>query len=906
MTNPTGLQALNLTIDQAIALPRGKRRGVASYLTRHGFYEEARGLLTAMVSEDPAGQLYRSWLVYALIGCGEIAKAQALSETLLADFPASRMVMVARAEALFASGDTNAAFDVFKLYMEDPEKSYGYWGRAGAAAQRLGQWTDADQALKRAHEIYAAREEDSEDQIIPIYLWKALAAQAEHEGVEENPFKIELETLRIAEMEKVLEALTKPSNYTDRRKPRVPEITTERKIDPEVAATTAASLAEPEPNLDLDGHLKKLFGYDKFRPGQQRVIESIIEGVSVLAVMPTGAGKSLCYQLPSMLLDGITLVVSPLIALMKDQVDGLPAHVQEQVTLINSTLEGDEIDRRLRDIRNGRYKLVYAAPERLRQRPFLHALRSRGVSLLVVDEAHCVSMWGHDFRPDYLFIGDALSYLGDPTVLGMTATATPQMRIEISNHFRRQMSIISTGTHRQNLFLECNIVRSDEEKMRELIKICQEIDGAGIVYTRSRKKAEDLARLLKRERVSAAFYHAGMDAESRARTHEEFMDGRWRIICATVAFGMGIDKPDVRFVAHYSLPSSVEDYYQEAGRAGRDGLPSRCILLCTSSDKANMTRWLNSERINIELPKRCYQLIRDLTKNSPFAAIHTDDFEREFGSDETKIRSAISLLEKADMIKRHLDIPVTVTLTLTSKGASEGGADFQSFIQNARLKVGQRMSLETTALAGRVSMAPGDVDEKLLDWQSAGYMTYWGSGRMMLIERLPAPKESKRLLEDMLAKYARVQEMRVELTMRYAETSRCRHDVIAAHFGENPITGCASCENCVPREQRSEAISSQAKPIYADLTDSEKKRKIVETVRMIPGRVGFTGLVRVLKGSVQSYIKRDTCQNFGIFANLPKAAIERCVNDLIEEKRIARDDGEYRLLWPAGAVMEKD
>ena len=905
MISLIGLQSLNLTPDRAKDLPRGKRRAVASYLLRYGFYEEARNLLRYIIADNPSGMLYRTWLAQAEVACGNADRAVSLTEDLITEFPESRMVILARAEALLAAGDTDAAFDIFKLYAHDPDQSHGYWTRVGAAAQRAGRWDGAAEALKRAHHLFVNRPRDDDEgpQYILFGLWTALAVQAEHEGASENASRDDLEKLREAEREEILAELARPGPANSARsespRQRAPEPAIESKPDPEVVRALEASALLPEPNPELDSHLHRLFGFKAFRPGQQRVVEDVLAGRSVLAAMPTGAGKSLCYQLPAMLLDGITLVVSPLIALMKDQVDGLPARVQEQATLVNSTLDGDEIDRRLRDIRAGKYKLVYAAPERLRQRPFLHAIRSRGVSLFVVDEAHCVSMWGHDFRPDYLFIGDALRYLGDPTVLAMTATATADMRVEISNYFGRQLNIVSTGTYRPNLFLECHIVRSDEEKMRRLIEICREIGGTGIVYTRSRKKAEELARLLSRERVRATYYHAGMDGEARTRSHEEFMDDRWRVICATVAFGMGIDKPDVRFVAHYSLPSSLEDYYQEAGRAGRDGLPSRCILLCTPSDKANMTRWLRQERMDVDLPKKCYQMIRELTPDSPYAAVPADDFERDLGVEETKVRSAISLLEKAGLVRRHLDVPVTVSVMVTSKGAGEGDSGFQEFLANARFRVGQRMPLETMELARRAAIEPSEIEQKLLEWQAMGWVSLWSSGRVMLLERLPAPRESKRIIGEMLARYARTQDMRVELTFRYAETRRCRHGMIAGHFGEPPPEGCESCDNCSPREHKAEPVSRQAKPIETDLSDAEKKHRIIETVRMVPGKVGFTGLVRILKGSVASYIKHDTCANFGIFANLPKTVIERCVGELIEEGAIYRDDGEYRLIWPS-------
>ncbi|MCE5322649.1 RecQ family ATP-dependent DNA helicase [bacterium] len=652
-------------------------------------------------------------------------------------------------------------------------------------------------------------------------------------------------------------------------------------------------------NAELESQLKRLFGYDKFRKGQQQVIEYIMAGRSVLAVMPTGAGKSLCYQLPAVLLDGLTLVVSPLIALMKDQVDGLPEEVQKQVTLINSTLDSDEIDRRLSQIREGKYKLLYAAPERLRQVPFLHALRSRGVSLMVVDEAHCVSMWGHDFRPDYLFIGNALRYLCEPVVLAMTATATPKMRVEISNNLGCQFKVISTGTYRPNLYLESMIVRSDEDKLRSLIHLCRENEGSGIVYTRSRKKAEQLAMLLRRERIKAAHYHAGMDAADRARTQEEFMDGKWRVICATVAFGMGIDKSDVRFVIHYSLPGALEDYYQEAGRAGRDGLPSRCILLCTPSDKANNTRWMHQGRVDADLPRQCYKIIRELTLDSPFAAIHSDDLERELDEEETKVRVAINMLEDIDLVRRHSDIPMTMTIGLTARGMQYGGDELAEFVKCARLKPGQRVSVESIDLSHRADISPYVLEDRLLDWQAKGYITYWGSGHMMLIERLPAPRDSKARLNDLVSRYENVQRRRIDEIYRYAEDRQCRHDIIANHFGEPPINNCHSCDVCLPSRESYEQISRQACPIESSLSDEQRRSKIIETVNMIPGRVGFTGLVRVLKGSITSHIKRDICPNFGIFANLPKAVVERCVSDMLEDGSIRRDDSEYRLIWPA-------
>ncbi len=355
--------------------------------------------------------------------------------------------------------------------------------------------------------------------------------------------------------------------------------------------------------------LTRLFGHERFAGKQEEVISQVMSGVDTIAVMPTGAGKSLCYQLPAMLLPGVTLVISPLIALMKDQFDSLPGEVYEQTTFINSTLGLDETMQRMEEILAGRYKLVYCAPERLRQQVFLDALRKARISMLVVDEAHCVSMWGHDFRPDYLFIGKCLPTLGRPTLLALTATATPQMREEIGQQLGRTLKPVVASVFRSNLYYEVEELADKEGKMRRLIEICRAQRGSGVVYARSRETCEQLAAMLRRSGVQAAHYHAGMLPEERTRTQEMFMLDRVRVIVATIAFGMGIDKSNVRFIVHFSPPGSLESYVQELGRAGRDGRPSRCVLFITQGDRSNLTRWKRQEMLGVEELRTAYREI---------------------------------------------------------------------------------------------------------------------------------------------------------------------------------------------------------------------------------------------------------------------------------------------------------
>src|SRR5215813_5848480 len=336
---------------------------------------------------------------------------------------------------------------------------------------------------------------------------------------------------------------------------------------------------------DAVASLRQHFGFEDFREGQREVIGSILAGKDAVVVMPTGSGKSLCYQLPALILDGVTLVVSPLIALMKDQVDalrarGLPA------TFINSSIPEPEQRARIESLRRQEHKLVYIAPERFRSSRFNAALQSVPISLFAVDEAHCISTWGHDFRPDYLRLRHVIRSLGNIRTLALTATATPYVRSDIIQQLglERPQTFVS-GFDRPNLRIEVVHTEKVKEKITRIKRLAESHDGSGIIYASTRKAVEDVGRELKHAGLRITTYHAGMSDSVRDRAQEEFMSGRTQMIVATNAFGMGIDKRDIRFVAHYQMPGSIEAYYQEIGRAGRDGLPSTCVLLFNYADK---------------------------------------------------------------------------------------------------------------------------------------------------------------------------------------------------------------------------------------------------------------------------------------------------------------------------------
>lgn len=341
----------------------------------------------------------------------------------------------------------------------------------------------------------------------------------------------------------------------------------------------------------LPALLKTHFGYDAFRPLQREIMQAALANRDVLAILPTGAGKSLCYQLPALARAGVTLVVSPLIALMKDQVDQLTAS-GIAATFLNSTLEPQENRRRLDAIRSGAVKLVYLAPERLMSGDFLAVVKSWNVTALAVDEAHCISEWGHDFRPEYRRLRELRAALPQVPAIALTATATPRVREDILTQLAlRAPAVFVASFNRPNLNYHV------EPKQEATTRIVQYIHSrgqeSGIVYAQSRKRSEELAAALRNSGITAVCYHAGLEADERARNQEAFLRDEVRVVCATVAFGMGINKPDVRFVIHADLPKNIEGYYQETGRAGRDGLPADCLLLFSRGDVSKLLRFLD-------------------------------------------------------------------------------------------------------------------------------------------------------------------------------------------------------------------------------------------------------------------------------------------------------------------------
>lgn len=583
--------------------------------------------------------------------------------------------------------------------------------------------------------------------------------------------------------------------------------------------------------------LKQYWGYDNFRGIQEDIIRSIGEGRDTLGLMPTGGGKSITFQVPTLAQEGLCLVITPLIALMKDQVRNLRER-GIKATAIYSGMTREEIVIALENCIFGNYKFLYVSPERLDTEIFQIKLRSMHVSLITVDESHCISQWGYDFRPAYLKIAEIRQLLPGVPVIALTATATPEVVSDIQQRLQfRQENVFRMSFERKNL---AYVVRHTEDKESELLHILQHVDGSGIVYTRNRKKTKEISLFLNRNHITATFYHAGLNDETKDSRQKAWLKGEFRVMVATNAFGMGIDKPDVRVVIHADVPDSPEAYFQEAGRAGRDGMKAYAVLLFCARDKITL-----KQRVSDTFPEKSYirKIYEDINFYYQMAmgdgrgctfAFNIDEFCRNFKHFPVQTDSALKILTRAGYLEytNEQDNASRIMFTITKEELYRIREQSEDTEKLLRILLRSYTGLFTDYayisednLSTRSGLSKQQIYETLLSLSRQHILHYIPAKKTPYIiytrERQETERVylSKEVYEDRKESYVQ----RINAMIEYAESeNRCRSRMLLRYFGEKNEHNCGQCDVCLQQHQSGlksgefEAISQQLQALLKE------------------------------------------------------------------------------------------
>jgi len=658
-------------------------------------------------------------------------------------------------------------------------------------------------------------------------------------------------------------------------------------------------------SVDLNKLLNETFGYTSFREPQKEIIKSIIQGYDVLAILPTGAGKSICYQLPSLVLDGLTIVISPLISLMQDQVNQIKDKIPS--AFLNSFQTYNEQQIINSKILNSKIKLLYVSPEKFNTNGFRELIRKVKVSLIAVDEAHCISQWGHDFRPSYLKITEIFKEIPRCPVAAFTATATPEVRADIIQRLNLQTpKIFVKGFYRPNIYIEVIKIRNRVEKIYDLIN---EIKGSKIIYCPTRKDTEELNEKLLKRNFTSLPYHAGMTKDERKNIQDFFTENKSNIIVATNAFGMGINKSDIRAVIHFGMPGSIENYYQEIGRSGRDGFKSFAFLIYQNSDRKIHEYFVQNSFPERKTILNFYNRINDFLKlkvGEQTQKIIPLDYKKlktilNDSIPDQQLQSIISILEKNEIIKIVSEndyivirvnispsdftkiennltiIEITVIETLFRK--------FGSKINQQEIRINLASLINETGIyysqienVLNLLDQSGMIDYKLITFEEGFYFTIPRTHPEML------PINFAELDEHRSKGIARINEME-----KFVHTNECRWKFILQYFGED-VPENFKCENCDNCKEKSKAI---------DFSSVNIEREILKTIKEVNGKFGTTTIIDILRGSKSKKINEYGLYNvstYGFLSGVSKEKIKQKIDELILQDKVEKSTSLYPTL----------
>ncbi|HEV8409700.1 MAG TPA: ATP-dependent DNA helicase RecQ [Gemmatimonadaceae bacterium] len=627
--------------------------------------------------------------------------------------------------------------------------------------------------------------------------------------------------------------------------------------------------------------LHERFGHAEFRPGQERAVQSVLNGRDTLVILPTGGGKSLCYQVPALLLEGLTVVLSPLISLMKDQVDALEAR-GIPAAFINSSLSANQISDRLAKAQRGEIKLLYLAPERFDLGSAAARIAAMGVSLLAIDEAHCISEWGHDFRPSYRRVRDVREKLGSPPTLALTATATPEVRRDIARVLGlTDPEVVLTGFDRPNLRWHVVRTKNDSEKDGTLVDILARHEGVAIVYAATRKTVDRVANVLNRAGIRSEAYHAGLDDARRREVQDAFMSERVRAIVATNAFGMGIDKRNVRLVVHHAMPGSLEAYYQEAGRAGRDREPADCYLLHAFQDRFTHEFFIKAacperEVITAVYYAACNRSNNDGTLSLDAAGVaaaakgKVSDREAESALRILTVAGAISVSEgsRSRARVRLLATPERIRAELGTDETMELGV-LRALWRMTRGAIAEGAIVDLGALPPGLT-GPGGASEVLDALQERQFLIWSRIGEGLVVADRTAPVERWPTDWDTLERRRKAEQSQLDVMQKYAYTDRCRRGFVLRYFGDPAATNrCEQCDNCLSLKHEAKSSGSSSgrlqKKSSGSRTGGKKfKPDSPELADLTTDERSLLDSLRALRTSIS---KRDAVPAYVVFAD---------------------------------------